>query len=162
MEALALSWSERFALINHYNPTDEQITEAFGVTQDDLDVARYMIGEKLYTPSTKLDVSKFADIFNGGLRVVVAPTITAAPSTSSSSGRKSQKSGRVANALLAIPTTATAVDDFIRDYPVSIHVLKQAPRFIKTLPEDQQRQVGRVFIRNDKATGRLMIWKEVK
>lgn len=63
-QSRSLSWGERFALIDHYGPTDAQICAAFNVTPDELDTARELRSGGTFRPSTRIDVKAYAGLFS--------------------------------------------------------------------------------------------------
>lgn len=193
MSKTIIGWSDRFALIDHYKPQDEQITRTFGVTQDELETARTLRAAGTFASSTKLDVVKFGNVFtshtgmagaipitsqNGGMGTVIstmagagtmkvggAATAHVRPETATKKPKVPQKRGRkgdkIATALRAVPTTQTPVDQFIKQHGVSLPVLRQSKRFIEKLPTEDQKAIGKINVRQDKATRTLMIWREV-
>lgn len=59
-----LTWSDKFALINHFEPTDDQILEAFGGTADELAAARELAASGTITPAEDIDYDAYSHIFN--------------------------------------------------------------------------------------------------
>jgi hypothetical protein len=175
-----MSWPERFALLDHYKPQDSQVCSAFNITKDELDVARMMRDAGVFAPSKTLDVAAYANVFSanpGSEPTVATPTIGKSnksrtggstthvkPESVSKRVKVPQKRGRkgskIATALLAVTTTQVPVETFIAQHGVSLAVLRQSKRFIDTLDPALQKQIGRVNVRQDAATKRLMIWRE--
>ena len=60
-----LSWSDRFALVDHYNPTDDAIMEAFDLTAKELETARQLRSSGTFTASSTIDVDSYDGIFYG-------------------------------------------------------------------------------------------------
>lgn len=177
MSKIIMSWADRFAMIDHYNPTDVQICTAFGLSQDELDTARTLRMAGSFRASQNLDVQKYANVFSGESSVQVATAVNttpgtkvggatthAMPETATKRVRPPQKRGRkgdkISKALLAVPTTQTPVEDFMAEYGVSLAVLRQSKRFIEKLSSDEQATIGRINVRQDKNTKTLMIWRE--
>lgn len=182
MSKIALSWADRFALIEHFKPTEEQICNAFGITGDELAVANSMRAAGTFKASTTLDVAKYASVFtaDGGPSVAtVAPTATAGtgknkvsgattfarPESASKKAKVPQKRGRkgdkIAVALASVPTTQVPVETFMQQHGVSLAVLRQSKRFLSKMPAEQAAQIGKICVRQDKGSKQLMIWREV-
>lgn len=171
------SWADRFALINHYSPDDVQVCSAFNVTQDELDTARTLLAAGTFAVSKNLDVAKYATIFSSTqpqrgtftmdktdtTKIPTATTHTK-PETASKPVRVPKKRGRkgdkIFKALSAVPTTQVPVDTFIAQHDVSLAVLRQAKRFVATLDPVQAQAIGKINVRQDKTTKKLMIWRE--
>lgn len=167
-----MPWSERFALIEHFKPTDEQVCNAFGLSQDELDTARALLDAGTLLVKRGMDLSNVENIFTAvesevgiAQRAATAATRYAMPETASRPVRAPAKRGRkgtkITDALLAVPLVSIPVDDFVAQHGVSIAVLRQSRRFAAGLPDDVRQSFGTVHVRQDKATKRLMIWREV-
>ena len=176
-----LSWSDRFALVDHFAPSDTAICSAFSLTDDELATARQLRSSGTFTASKTLDCASYAGIFDGSTST--APAITtmartshtnpvnkggstthvAAPESASKRVKAPQKRGRkgdkITLALMAAPITPTPVDAFMKQYGVSLAVLRQAKRFVEKLDDDTRAKIGKVVVKQDKATKQLMIWK---
>lgn len=91
-------------------------------------------------------------------------TIHTKPETASKRPKVPQKRGRkgdkIIKALTSIPTTPVSIEGFMEEYGVSLAVLRQSKRFIEKLEPAIQAQIGRVNVRQDKQTKKLMIWRE--
>lgn len=175
-----LSWSDRFSLIDHYAPTDAQIMETFKLTKDELATARQLRASGTFASSKTLDVAGYAGIFSGAqastparTTSAVIPTVggpaqtthvvTDKPESATKKTKVPQKRGRkgdkITNALLAAPATPVPVEDFIKLHGVSLAVLRQSKRFVEKMDADLQAKIGKVVVKQDKATKRLMIWR---
>lgn len=182
------SWNDRFALIDYFLPSDPQICVAFGLTQDELDTARDLRTAGTFKSTPNFDAVQFDGIFNVKVPEVVAPAVVATPikttvaptsfvrpqSTSTATYTKPesatkrikepQKRGRkgdkITRALQSVPTSPVPVDAFILEHGVSLAVLRQSKRFIEGMDAATARTIGRVNVRQDKATRTLMIWRE--
>lgn len=176
-----LSWSDRFALVDHFAPSDTAICSAFNLTADELATARQLRSSGTFTASKTLDCASYAGIFDGSVNP--APTIstvartshtnptnkggatvhTNLPETATKRVKAPQKRGRkgdkITVALLAAPTTPMPVDAFMKQHGVSLAVLRQAKRFVEKLDADTRAKVGKVVVKQDKTTKQLMIWK---
>lgn len=74
MSNLKMSWSDRFAVIDHFKPSDAQILTTFGLTQDELDTARLMRDAGTFEANPTLDVIKFQHVFvANAMQTPVAP-----------------------------------------------------------------------------------------
>lgn len=171
------SWADRFALIDHYTPTDEQACSAFGLTQDELDTARTLRAAGTFVASKNLDAAMYATIFSSTqpqrgtftmdktstTKVPTATTHTK-PETATKPARIPKKRGRkgdkIFKALSSVPATQVPVDAFIAQHGVSLAVLRQAKRFVATLDPAQAQTIGKINVRQDKTTKKLMIWRE--
>lgn len=179
MTKIIMSWADRFAMIDHYKPTDAQICVAFGLSQDELDTARTLRQAGSFRASPNLDVAKYANVFTGDTVQVATAVNTSTsfgktkpgsatthtmPETASKRIRPPQKRGRkgdkISRALMAVPTTQTPVETFMAEHDVSLAVLRQSKRFIEKLDADVQATIGQINVRQDKATKTLMIWRE--
>ena len=182
----SLSWNDRFALLDYYLPSDAQACVAFGLTQDELDTARDLRNAGTFKSSSNIDYSQFDGIFNVVVPEVhvpvVAPirptatkpaivsrpqptaTVHAKPESATRRVREPQKRGRkgdkITKALQSVPTTPMSVDAFIAEHGVSLAVLRQSKRFIEGMDAATAQSIGRVNVRQDKATRQLMIWRE--
>ena len=183
---LTMSWGDRFAVIDHFTPADSQACTAFGVTQDELDTARTLRAAGTFVATANLDVSKYSNAFvtsdipttqptRGTVHmntVTKSPTATThtmpdattKPETASKPVKQPQKRGRkgdkILKALQSVPTTQMPVDTFIQQYGVSLAVLRQAKRFVAGLDPAQAQTIGKINVRQDKTTKKLMIWRE--
>lgn len=183
MSTLTMSWADRFAVIDHYKPTDAQILSAFNLKQDDLDVARELRKAGTFAANATLDVAKYANIFSAD---GAAPTATSTPTVAVPGASKPAKTGtatthakpesatkrvkvpqkrgrkgdKIARALASVPTAQTPVTTFMQQHGVSLAVLRQSKRFIEKLSAEQQKSIGKINVRQDKATKQLMIWRE--
>lgn len=170
-----MSWPDRFALMDHYKPTDAQVCSAFGLSQDELETARTLKAAGTFRSSPNLDVAKYDNVFSTSSSSSTSadaskPTKTSKattfvrPETAAKKVKVPQKRGRkgdkIAMALAAVPTTQMPVDAFIAQYGVSLAVLRQSKRFISKLEPSVAQAIGKINVRQDKATKQLMIWRE--
>ena len=75
MSKTMLSWGDRFALIDHYNPTDNQVCSAFGLTQDELDTARSLRDAGTFAATLHFDCGQHATIFSSADNMPTMATI---------------------------------------------------------------------------------------
>ena len=55
---------------------------------------------------------------------------------------------------MSAPTAPMPVDAFMKQHSVSLAVLRQAKRFIEKMDPDTQAKIGKVNVKQDKATKR--------
>lgn len=182
---LTMSWGDRFAIMDQLTPPDSQLCAVFGVTQGELDVARELRDAGTFIATPNLDVSKYSNMFSSSDIPTNQPTrgtvhmnttktpsatthivspATEKPETASKPVKQPQKRGRkgdkILKALQSVPTAQTPVDTFIQQHGVSLAVLRQAKRFVAGLDPTQAQTIGKINVRQDKATKKLMIWRE--
>jgi len=171
------SWNDRFALIDHYKPTSEQVCSVFGVTQSEYETANSMRNTHFDPKVSTIDVNRYAGLFAGerptATKKTTTTTHTRATTTTSeidrpeTATRKSaivkapQKRGRkgdkITKALMSVNATPQAVDEFMKTHGISLAVLRQAKRFAAKIEGFE----GEVKVKQDKATKKLMIWRQV-
>lgn len=171
MKNKSLSWNDRLALINHYKPTDEQACTAFEVSKDELNTARQLASVGTFNPSkSDIDIKAYSNLFATSPNVVsvkrptddqstVTKITKEKPETASRIMKEPKKRGRktdkIAKAFSAIPEKAVSLESFAKNHNVSVAVLRQSKRF-DTIG------TGTVFIRKDKESKQLMIWRTSK
>jgi len=176
-----LSWNDRFALIDHFNPSDKTIVSVMGVTQEELNTARGLRSSGVFSPTDNLDTASYETVFaTDSSDDVTTPATTASKpgrkggstSTKKDSGsrggkkpaqtatkkkaapkKRGRKGSNIKTAFAAVPTSPTDVETFAKTHGVSIAVLRQAKRF-------DTEGVGKVHVKKDKASSTLMIWRE--
>lgn len=181
-----MSWADRFLLIDRHQPAPAQICATFGITLDEMTVARQLLQEGVLGGETSPDVSTYPVEFFTKASDPIAiegPTSTASPDDIivpmlelytptppkvNEAGviirapqRRGKGGSKITEALLAVPTVPTPVETFARKMDVSVAVLRQSTRFIRAMTPDQQSRAGAVFVRKDPITRVLMIWKEM-
>jgi hypothetical protein len=163
-----LSWSDRFALVDHYSPSDEAIQKCFGITADELQTARQLRDAGTFVASKTVDVASYKGIFDAtDSGPIVASkggaTVHTKPETATKRAKQPQKRGRkgdnIAKALMSAPTSPMPVTDFMAKHGVSLAVLRQAKRFISKMDPETQAKIGSVKVKQDRATKTLMIFK---
>ena len=173
--SMTMSWPDRLALIDHFNPADTHICAVFKVTPDELKTARELRDVGTLIPTANIDATKFNEMFSADAKIEVAikptamvKTTTATthskPETASKKVKEPKKRGRhgnnISTALLAIPSSQVSAEDFCKKHNISLAVLRQSKRFIKTMEPTAQVTVGKVNVRQDKTTKVLMVWRE--
>lgn len=175
---VTMSWADRFALIDHYQPSDEAILKTFSLTPDELSTVRQMRAAGTFAANPNLDVVKYANVFsNTTTPTVVATssstvspknkgttTVYTKPETASKKLKEPQKRGRkgdkIQTALTSVPTTPVPVETFMSQHGVSLAVLRQSKRFLEKLDAATQATIGKINVRQDKVSKTLMIWRE--
>jgi hypothetical protein len=171
--------------MEHFNPPDAEITKAFNVTQDELDTARQLQQMGTFTPTPNLDFDAYANKFSTqhiddtsnekpstatsfkspiGIGVdilnrtsIQKPKSNKTPQTATKTpGKRGRKGNNIATAFGAIPSTPVAIEQFASEHNVSIAVLRQSRRF------DRFPETGKVYVRKDKTSGNLMVWRGEK
>jgi len=83
---------------------------------------------------------------------------TAAPETATKTTRVLKKRGRkgnnIATAFKEVPTTPVDFEEYAAQHKVSTNVLRQIKR------HDRYAETGKVFVRKNKETKKMMIWRE--
>jgi len=176
MSKVVMSWGDRFAVIDHYRPTDEKICQVFGLDAGELEMARMMLKTGTFKVNKSLDVSKYSSLFSDNSEVQVITAVTPGaiskkgsatthtmPESASKRVRPPQKRGRkgdkISRALQSVTTTKVPVEEFCKQHDVSLAVLRQSKRFIEKLPPDVQATIGKINVRQD-GSKVLMIWKD--
>lgn len=161
-----ISWTDRFALIDHYSPADKQICKSFQVTQNELDTARKMRSAGTFSTSKNLDVSKYSNFFvpvDSTKPLGDNTTTHIRPESASKKETSPQKRGRKGNniqaALNAVPAIPVDVNLFMQQHNVSLAVLRQSKRFLEKMDATMSKKIGHVNVKKDKTTKSLMIWR---
>lgn len=170
-----LSWADRFALIDAYQPSDEAVCSTFNLTLDELSTARQLRSAGTLGVSTNFDTTKFGNPFaatnanasttskKSAPTVHVNATDTSMPVSATKTVKAAKKRGRKGNkiqqAFLAVPEVPVSVDEFCKQHNVSVAVLRQSKRFMAKMDSATCQFIGEVTVRQDKSTKTLMIWK---
>lgn len=182
-----MPWADRLALIDRLQPTPFQMASAFGVTIEEVSVARDLVQDGTLCITVSPVVSAIDNNFFSRWDSV-APRRAALPQSSrdpdqetipefeiiepppperDASGniikpkRKKDGGSKIAAALVSVPLIPTPVEAFAKRHGVSIPVLRQSNRFLPMLSESDRATIGGIFVRQDPATKTLMIWKEL-
>lgn len=180
---LTMNWNDRFAVIDHFSPSDDVIQSVFNVNQDELDTARTLRASGTFAPNPTLDVGKYNRYFTAtgisaptqtvhtaptalkstGHKAPSTATIHAKPETASKKIKVPQKRGRKGNrielAFRSITETPVPVEMFMKQHNVSLAVLRQSKRFIETLSPEVATEIGTINVRQDKTSKKLMVWR---
>lgn len=167
----SLSWTARLTIIERYDLTDAESVTNFGVSLEELNMAKEFKEDGVFKTDPTLDMEQYSTVLVrdsiANPKSQKAPTMneseTTAPTTkkprkpSSAIKNPSKKVGhkgtKIASAFTAIGLDPISVDTLITQTGVSLAVLRQARRFDKT-------GGGPVRVRKDKTTGALMVWRE--
>lgn len=74
--------------------------------------------------------------------------------------KRGRRGNNIINAFRAIPRTPTPAEDFCQQHNISIHVARQSARFLKTASTEDLNYIGTVFVRKDRTSNQLMIWRD--
>lgn len=162
-----LSWSDKFALIDRYSPSDESACKAFKVSLDELKTAKNLRQNGLFNQNPKFNSSKYGDIFVNAGNEDSTISVHQYPQTATKKTAKSipnQKRGRKGNkiitALISVPNEPVSAEIFSANHNISIAVLRQAKRFTTKLDQQSINAIGKICVKTDKTTKQLMIWRE--
>lgn len=157
-----LSWPDRFALIEHYAPSsDDVICSSFNVSADELASARQLKTAGTLVASSSFDAARYGNPFDASATATVHARPESATKRTKVPQKRGRKGNKIATALLAIPTTPVDVETFQKSHSVSLAVLRQSKRFLAKLPADEAAKIGKINVRKDKTTKALMIWREI-
>jgi len=157
----ALSWGQRFALIDAYQPNDEQICQAFHLAPEELNSARDLRTQGTFKVDTTLNVEAYKSVFQGETKAASVTQHTAprsatkkAVTATNSTKRTGKKGNKILSAFTAVPSTPVSIEKFATEHNVSVAVLRQSKRF------DNTGVSGEVKVKKNKESGQLMIWRE--
>ena len=169
-----LSWNQRWAIVDHYGPTDAQICTAFNVTQGELTSARQLRDAGQFIPDTSVDVDKYAHLFSDadGATSTVSPSKKTSTTTTTTKtdkpltatkkvkepGKRGRKGNKIKTAFSAIPSKAVPAEEFAAQHNVSIAVLRQSKRF-DNQPETGVVHVKKIRLNEDDDAKTLCIWR---
>jgi hypothetical protein len=68
--------------------------------------------------------------------------------------KRGRKGDKIAKAFLEVPATPVDFEQYAENHGVSVNVLRQIKR------HDRYSETGKVFVRKNKATKRMEIWRE--
>lgn len=90
--------------------------------------------------------------------VLNSPTVTAQAETATKPVRVLKKRGRkgnnIATAFKEVPNTPVDFEEYAAQHKVSTNVLRQIKR------HDSHTELGKVFVRKNKETKKMIIWRE--
>jgi hypothetical protein len=141
-----LSWADKLVLVSRYELSETEACTAFGVTKQELVVAKNLLAKGVFAPNETLNTSIYSDFFvklrSGELDHLQK---TFKP--------KGARPSKITMAFEAITDSPQKVSEIIERYGVSLAVLRQSKRFDKG-------NVGQIHIRKDKDTSELMVWRD--
>jgi len=156
-----LTWNDRFALIDKFEPTDNTILLIFGVTTNELSVARNLRNVGIMIPAKYIDYESYASAFSSNEKqeqtIMVEQAVnTDQPETATKKVlKRGRKGNNIVTAFANVPPTPTNAEKFAEEYKVSMAVLRQSKRF------DTAGLSGAIRVKKDKESGKLMIWREL-
>ena len=68
--------------------------------------------------------------------------------------KRGRKGNNIATAFKEVPTTPVDFEEYAAQHKVSTNVLRQIKR------HDSHKELGKVFVRKNKETKKMMIWRE--
>lgn len=140
-----LSWADKLVLVQRYALTETEACAAFGVSKQELGVAKNLQAKGVFAANESLNTAIYSDYFvklrSGELE-----------ESEKTFKPKGARTSKITQAFEAITTTPQKVEEVIEKYGVSLAVLRQSKRFDKG-------NVGQIHIRKDKETNDLMVWR---
>jgi hypothetical protein len=146
-----LSWTQCKAIINHYQPSEEKISEIFGIP------SKQVRNLDIFNPDPSFDVTPYYLLFDSEITSTTNSSGHGRVDTYISKSKKprGRPGNRIITAFQNIPETPIDVKAFASKWQVSVSVLRQSLRFDKTgLP-------GKVHVRLNKENI-LVIWRDNK
>lgn len=141
-----LSWADKLVLVKTFGLDETEACTAFGVTKQELDVAKNLEQRGVFRPNDSLNTEIYSDFFSK-LR---SGELDHLQKTFKPKGTRPSK---IAMAFDSITDKPQAVNEIIEKYGVSLAVLRQSKRFDKG-------NSGQIHIRKDKVSNELMVWRE--
>lgn len=146
----SLSWGQRFALINAYQPSDADACKALGVTTQELSTARSLVAKGVFQVDSTMNVEPYGILF--GRVTTTKPGVDV--NVNGSAKKRGRKGEKISECFLNIPVHPIPATELIEKYGVSLPVLRQFKRF------DRSGLPGLVNVKKDKTTGVLMVWRD--
>lgn len=154
------SWGERFALLDHYKPSDTLACKVFGVTQAELEAAQQLRAHNVFASKSNMDVDKYAPLFGASPSTPVVNKPESASKREKLPLRRGRKGDKITRALLAVPASPVDLAKFAEQQGVSLAVLRQSKRFVQKLDGEIASAIGTINVRKDKSTNQLVIWRD--
>lgn len=147
----SLSWTQCRSLINHYQPSEQKISEVFGISP------KQIRNLEIFKPDPSFDVTPYYPLFEDNSVSISNPSGSGRVDSYLSKAKKprGRPGNRIITAFRNIPSEPTDVKAFATKWQVSVSVLRQSLRFDKT------GLTGKVHVRLDKS-GVLVIWRDNK
>jgi hypothetical protein len=165
-----LNWNQRFAIIDYFNPSDEDICKVFDVTQRELNVARDLRQQGMFKPEPDaVNTEAYATQFSQETNIAITPKAKTdtTPKTKSSPipkkkvpAKRGRKTHKVKDAYEAMTDVPMPVDEFMKKHNVSLSVLRRHAKF------DHIPETGKVNVRKHKieingiVENVLCVWRE--
>lgn len=105
---MTLSWNDRFALIEHFEPSDPQVLAAFSLTQDELDTARQLKAAGTFRASTGINMEQYSNVFTSAQLNGPMTTIASVASAGVASATTAKQMTTLASRPIARQSTATS------------------------------------------------------
>lgn len=170
-----LNWPQRFAVIEHYGPSVEQICRTFGISQSEFEVVCQLRQAGAFKNLDRsFDAAKHRDVFGinrpqqkmsvlpaAPNQATKAPTVKRIVQRVVDTPKRGRQGSKIVDALRAVPLQPVDANTFSQQYDVSIAVLRQSKRFLEKLPENERREIGTVVVKQDRNNKQLMIWRTV-
>lgn len=171
-----MSWGDRFALIDAFNPTNAAVCAVFNLSTQELATAVKLRDAGTFAPNKKLDTTKFANIFpditdqdtmivTSNVKVGTA-TVHSRPETATKRStikipqKRGRKGDKISTALFAVTNTPIPIEQFTHDHNISLAVLRQSKRFTEHMTTEDIQRIGKINVKQDKNSKVLMIWRE--
>lgn len=147
----SLSWTQCRSLIEHYHPSEQKISEVFGIPPKQI---KYL---DIFKPDPAFDVTPYYPLFESNTTSVTNPSDSGRVDSYLSKTKKprGRPGNRIITAFSNIPSEPVDVKVFAAKWQVSVSVLRQSLRFDKT------GLTGKVHVRLNQE-GVLVIWRDNK
>ena len=163
-----LSWNQRFAIIDHFELNDQQACAAFGITEPELSMAQKLReSANLWEPDTSLDFSRYEELIKVVKPEALKPSKSATQKpkndttekANEATPRRGRKTHKIKDAYEAVPFEPVPVDEFRKQYDVSLSVLRRHKDF-DHLKEKGQVNVRKTYLNRNDEEKVLCIWRE--
>lgn len=153
-----LSWSERFAFIDAYKPSMDQIEKTFGVSAEEVVQANLLRVQGVFWSDISIDVISCGNIFIDSDPNVVITRTKSTNRQKKKPNKRGRRGDKIHAAFENIPSDPVNAYDFIAKYDISLPVLRQAKRFDKT------NKIGDIRVKQiinpNTNKKELMVWRE--
>lgn len=158
-----LTWNQIFAIVEHFDTTDEEVCERFKLSIKEFEIARSLQKEEgLFQPDADIDFSLYNNIFpqKGLFDAEEAKTPTSETENGDTPLKRGRKTRKIKDAYEALTSEKIPIDDFIKTHGVSLSVLRRHKNF-DHIPETGQVNVRKIsLVKNGERI--LCIWREPK
>ena len=142
-----LSWSDKFALIDKYSPSDELVCKTFKVSLDEFNTAKNLRQSGTIQSNKQLNTAKYGNIFTNtdnsdNSTVHQYPQTATKRTVQKIPQKRGRKGDKIITALKSVPTTPTSVELFSKTHEISVAVLRQSKRFTAKLDESTVSAIG--------------------